>query len=237
MSQQQPNPGWQPERPFGGPPSDPSVPGQNFPQYSPPPGTPIQPDAQPQPYGQGLTQPQTYGQPQSYGQSQPQTYGHPQSPAYGQGQPAAYGQPGQPAQQYQPVAYNQPGGRFPVQTMGRPIGRPQDTTVLLLLMLITFGIYGLIYFYRAYRDLQLFTGHGVGGGLGLVLALFTPATGFLLPHEIKRAYQTTGRPSPVGAWHGLLVVPGAYLLVLPFVWWYQVNGALNDLWRSQGAAG
>ena len=215
MSQQQPS-GWQPERPFGGPPSDPSVPGQNFPQYSPP-ATHTQPDAQPQPYGQA--QPPAYGQPQPYGQM------------------FTYGQPGQPAQQYQPVPYNQPGGRFPAQTVGRPIGRPQDTTVLLLLMLITFGIYGLIYYYRAYRDLQLFTGHGVGGGLGLVLALFTPATGFLLPHEIKRAYQASGRPSPVGAWHGLLVIPGAYLLVLPFVWWYQVNGALNDLWRSQGAPG
>jgi hypothetical protein len=35
---------------------------------------------------------------------------------------------------------------------------------------------------------------------------------------------------------GLWYFPGMFFLVGPFIWFIQTNGAVNDYWRSQGAA-
>jgi hypothetical protein len=118
-----------------------------------------------------------------------------------------------------------------------PIGQVRGTGMTLLLMIVTFGIYSLVYFYKTHDEMKRHSGQGMGGGLALVLALFV---GFVLPFtmasEVGALHERAGRAKPVSAATGLWYLPGIFILVGPIIWFVKTNGALNDYWRSQGAA-
>ena len=177
--------------------------------------------------------PNDFGRPDQHFQPPMNQFGHLAPQQYGQPAPhsgsdlarADRGFP-EPTNPYMP----------PAQAPLGPPGRPQDTTVLLLLSFITFGIWAFVWYYRAGEDLKRFTGQGMGGGGHLLMALLLEIVEiFILPSEIQKAYECTGQRSPVSAVTGLWVLLGAWLVIPLFVYIYQVNGALNDLWRSQGA--
>ena len=170
----------------------------------------------------------TLDQPMNQPPAQPQ-------PQYAQPQ-AQYAQPQQG--QYAPVGYAQP--MAPAQ-YGRPlgpVGKVRSTWAVIGLSIITFGIYSLYYYFATHEEMKQHSGEGVGGAIGLVLAIFTLGlvTPFLLPHEVGNLYARQGRPRPVTATTGLWVLLGWMILVGPLVWLIKTNGALNAYWRSLGAA-
>ena len=125
----------------------------------------------------------------------------------------------------------------PYATGATPIGKVRGTGITLLLMIVTFGIYSLVYFYKTHDEMKTHSGQGMGGGLALVLALFV---GFVLPFtmssEVGALHSRAGRAAPVSGATGLWYIPGIFILVGPIIWFVKTNGALNDYWRSQGAA-
>jgi hypothetical protein len=173
--------------------------------------------------------------------------GQPQTPA---GYQSQSGQPQYAQPQFgQPVPYvQQPGAGMYVQPMHAapapygapmgPIGQIRSTWAVLLLSIITFGIYGLYYYFVTHEEMKRHSGEGVGGAVGLVIALFTfgLVTPFLLPNEIGNLYARQGRPRPVSATTGLWVLLGSIILIGPLVWLIKSNGALNAYWRSLGAS-
>src|SRR4051794_33095797 len=106
--------------------------------------------------------------------------------------------PAQPqyAPQYdqQPVPYGAP-QQLSVQgaPMG-PIGKVRSTWAVIGLSIITFGIYSLYYYFATHEEMKRHSGDGVGGAIGLVLAIFTLGlvTPFLLPHEVGNLYARQG---------------------------------------------
>lgn len=117
-----------------------------------------------------------------------------------------------------------------------PLGRIRGTGVTILLFIVTLGIYSLVYYYQTHEEMKRHSGEGLGGALGLVLALFIGAASpFLLSSEVGRLYERTGRAKPVSAVTGLWVIPGSLILVGPIIWFVKTNGALNAYWRSLGA--
>lgn len=146
--------------------------------------------------------------------------------------------PGFPQQEYGAVA---PYGNQPLSypaapfRMG-PVGQVRSTGMAILLFVVTFGIYGLYWFYVVHDEMKRHKGTGIGGGLALVIAFFaTAVTAFLTSSEVGELYERQGRAKPVSAITGLWYVPGNFILVGPIVWFVQTNGALNDYWRSVGA--
>ncbi len=141
---------------------------------------------------------------------------------YGQVAPVGYGQA------VPPGVHGQPFG---------PVGKVRSTWAVIGLSLITFGIYGLYYYFATYEEMKQHSGQGVGGAVGLVLALFTfgLVTPFLLPNEVGNLYARQGRPRPVTAVTGLGILLGSLILIGPLVWLVKTNGALNAYWRSLGA--
>ena len=108
-----------------------------------------------------------------------------------------------------------------------------STGVVILLSIVTFGIWTLVWSYRTGGDLKRYNGNGLGGGLMLLIAvLASPVVMFLVPSEIEDMYRRDGRQSPVGALLGLwFLLP----LIGNIIWYVKVQKALNDFWISKGA--
>jgi hypothetical protein len=116
-----------------------------------------------------------------------------------------------------------------------PVGKVRGTGMVILLSVVTLGIYVLVYYYSTHEELKRHSGDGLGGPLALVLALFVGVVSpFLLSKEVGDVYERQGRQPPVTALTGLWVIPGFLILIGPFVWLVKTNRALNDYWRGFG---
>jgi hypothetical protein len=197
---------------------------------------PVQGYGQPPGYGQQAFGQQPYGQPQ-FGQNQ---FGQPQfgQPQFGQpqfGQPQFGQQPAPEAGRYLPQPMPPPTSWHAGPPSG-PLGKVRGTGMVILLTIVTLGIYSLVYYYSTHEEMKRHSGDGLGGVLALVLAFFVGVVSpFLLSKEVGDLYERQGRSAPVTALTGLWVFPGILILIGPFVWLVRTNGALNDYWRALGA--
>ncbi len=93
----------------------------------------------------------------------------------------------------------------PVPAAAGPPGQMRTPIVVILLWLVTLGIYGLFWQYRVFEDLKQRTGQGVGGAIGLLLGLCISIVNlFLLPAEIGNMYAQEGLEKPVTGLTGFL---------------------------------
>jgi hypothetical protein len=117
-----------------------------------------------------------------------------------------------------------------VRPVGLPVGKTREPWVVAVLSIVTLGIYGIYWQYCSFRDLKRFTGRGIGGGVGLVLAIFVSiVNAFLLPSEVGRSYTDENKTPPVDGPTGVWVL----LPIVGFVVWIILTqSALNDLWKS-----
>lgn len=118
-----------------------------------------------------------------------------------------------------------------------PVGKIRDTGTCFLLMIVTLGIYGLVWYFKTHEEMKRHTGTGLGGGIALVLAIFVGIVmPFLNSNEVGHLYERRGQKPPVSALTGLWVLLlGWFFFVGAIVWFVKTNGALNAYWRSLGA--
>jgi hypothetical protein len=113
------------------------------------------------------------------------------------------------------------------------VGKHRGVGVTILLMIVTFGIYAIVWQYFVFEENKKWSGEGVGGIVGLLFALFCSIVNiFLLPYEIKNNYERDRRGSPVS-------VATGFWILLPllgiFIWVWRCQSAMNDFWASKGA--
>ncbi|MEZ5180783.1 MAG: DUF4234 domain-containing protein [Acidimicrobiales bacterium] len=116
-----------------------------------------------------------------------------------------------------------------------PTGAQRSPIVVILLSIVTLGIYGVYWQYALFKEMKDHSGQGIGGVLGLVLGIVTGGltTVFLLPHEVGGLYQRRGGEAPVSwltGWWVLLPIVGG------LVWLFKVQGRLNEYWASTPGA-
>jgi len=104
---------------------------------------------------------------------------------------------------------------------------------VILLSIITLGIYALYWEYSSFKELKAYSGEGIGGGLGLLFAILLGiVNAFMLPLEVGKLYAREGQPEPVtavtGFWVFLPIVGG-------IIWVVKTQGRLNDFWVAHGA--
>lgn len=117
-----------------------------------------------------------------------------------------------------------------------PLGQRRGILFVLLISLITFGIYTIYWAYKTHEEMKQHTGDGLGGVLGLVVwILISPVSAFVIPSEIGRMYNRSGRTSPVTGWTGLWFFPFGFLIIPLIVWFVKVQGALNQYWAAAGS--
>ena len=105
--------------------------------------------------------------------------------------------------------------------------------LVILLTIVTFGIWGALWTYRTSEDLKKYTGDGLGGVLGVVVyIILSIVLMFTIPNEIKNMYERDGRQSPVTPLWGLwFLLP----LIGNIIWYLKVQQSLNEFWISKGA--
>jgi hypothetical protein len=125
--------------------------------------------------------------------------------------------------------YYQPAGVVPREVGGGYY----NTGLVILLTIVTCGIWGAIWTYRTSEDLKKYNGDGLGGVLGVVIyLLLSVVLMFTIPGEIEKMYQREGRQSPVTTLWGLwFLLP----LIGNIIWYVNVQKALNEFWLSKGA--
>jgi len=121
----------------------------------------------------------------------------------------------------------------PAAKSAGPIGEIRTPLTVVLLTFVTCGIYGLYWYYKSFDEMKNYSGEGVGGGVGLLLAIFCGIVAvFLLPAEAGNLFAREGKEKPVSAvtafWN-LIPLIGAIIFI------YKVQNALNDFWGGKGA--
>lgn len=121
----------------------------------------------------------------------------------------------------------------PAPSGARPLGKPRGWVVVLLLTLVTLGIYGLVWQYKTFQEMKDYSGEGIGGAVGLILAIFVGFVNwFIMPAEVGNLYAAEGQEKPVSGITGLWnLLP----LVGTFIWLAKTQNALSRFWESHGA--
>jgi hypothetical protein len=113
----------------------------------------------------------------------------------------------------------------------RPVGVHRNVGVVIILSIVTIGIYSIYWQYRSFKEMKAFSGNGVGGAVGLVLAIFVGIVNlFLLPAEVGNLYAGGGQRRPISGLTGFWVlIP----LAGGFIWLIKVQSNLNRFWEYQ----
>lgn len=116
---------------------------------------------------------------------------------------------------------------------GRPIGKVRNPAFVIVISIITLGIYALYWYYQVFNDNKAYSGQGIGGPVALVIAIIINVVNlFLLPSEVGNLYAAEGQDKPVrgvtGFWN---LIP----LVGFIIWVVKVQGAINRFWVAHGA--
>jgi hypothetical protein len=120
------------------------------------------------------------------------------------------------------------------QSTRGPVGNVRSPVAVILLSIITLGIYALYWEYSSFKELKHYSGEGIGGGLGLLFAILLGiVNAFMLPYEVGNLYARQGTSEPVSALTGFWVfLP----IVGGIIWVVKTQGRLNDYWLAHGAA-
>ncbi len=118
--------------------------------------------------------------------------------------------------------------------MTKPVGKVRNPWIVLILGVVTLGIYGIIWQYSIFEELKNWRGQGWSGVLYLLLTLFLGialiAVPWLTPAYVGRMYAEDGREKPITGLTGfwcLLPLVGA------IIWIFKVQNAMNEFWESK----
>lgn len=118
-----------------------------------------------------------------------------------------------------------------------PLGKERSVWFVILIGIVTLGIYWVYWAFKTHDELKQRTGDGLGAVLGLVVWLVISAVSvFVIPSEIGNMYAKDGKPKPVTGWTGLWMVPFGIFVIPAFVWAVKVQGSLNRYWVEAAAA-
>lgn len=122
----------------------------------------------------------------------------------------------------------------------RPIGQPRGVGFVVILSIVTLGIYFLYWSYKSFEEVKNWRGEGVNGIVGTLLSLIIVGI-FLLPSYIGRAYKEdmiakgedpvrAAGMVPITGWSGLY---GLIPYVGGIIWQIKVQSKLNTFWEGQ----
>jgi hypothetical protein len=115
----------------------------------------------------------------------------------------------------------------------RPVGQPRSAGLVILLSIVTFGIWTLVWSYQNGEELKRHANTGLGGiAYLLITLLISPVTMFLMAGEVEQLYRREGKEPPITSIWGLwFLLP----LLGNLIWYLRIQKSLNDYWAARGA--
>ena len=122
--------------------------------------------------------------------------------------------------------------------MSKPIGKVRSPLMVLILSIITLGIYSIFYHYFTFEELKNYRGQGWSGAAFLIFAFIPPlhvvliVVPWLLPAYVGRMYAEDNQEKPITGWAGcwaLLPILG------PIIWLFRLQNCLNRHWQGEAA--
>ena len=112
------------------------------------------------------------------------------------------------------------------------LGKRRSIGLVILLSIVTFGIWTIVWSYQNGEELKRHTSNGIGGvGYLFITLLLSPVTMFLMAGEVEKMYRAEGKEPPITTIWGLW-------FLLPFIgniiWYVRIQNALNDYWAAHG---
>lgn len=113
-----------------------------------------------------------------------------------------------------------------------PLGKRRSAGLVVLLTIVTCGVWAIVWAYQNGDELQRFSGKGLGGVVHLVVTiLLSPVTMFLLAGEVEQRYRDDGREPPITTIWGLwFLLP----LIGNLIWYLRIQDAINEYWTVHG---
>jgi hypothetical protein len=113
-----------------------------------------------------------------------------------------------------------------------PLGARRSTGLVILLSIVTCGIWTFVWAYQNGKELKDHTGTGLGGVAYLIVTiLVSPVTMFLMAGEVEQLYRREGKEPPITTIWGLwFLLP----LIGNLIWYVRMQHALNDYWTAHG---
>ena len=117
---------------------------------------------------------------------------------------------------------------------GGPLGQVRSALVVILLSIVTLGIWTLVWSFQNGDELKRHTGRGLGGVAYLFITLLvSPVTMFLMASEVEQLYRSDGKEPPITTIWGLwFLLP----IIGNLVWYLRIQSALNEYWIAHGAS-
>lgn len=125
-----------------------------------------------------------------------------------------------------------PAGSWANQPVAQVPGKRRSAGLVILLTIVTCGIWAVVWAYQNGDELQGYSGKGLGGlGHLLVTILASPVTMFLLASEVEQRYRDDGREPPITTIWGLwFLLP----LIGNLIWYLRIQDAINGYWTAHG---
>mgnify|MGYP000900419000 CR=1 FL=1 len=119
----------------------------------------------------------------------------------------------------------------------KPLGKIRKPLTVIILMIVTMGIYAIIFWYQVFSELKNYRGQGWSGTLYLIFQFLFPfplmALPWLVPSYIGKMYTEDGQTAPItgmaGFWIFVPMIGGIVLLV-------KIIRRMNEFWAAKGVA-
>lgn len=114
------------------------------------------------------------------------------------------------------------------------LGKPRSAALVILLTIVTFGIWAVVWSYQNGDELKRHSGNGLGGVAYLFITLLiSPVTMFLMASEVEQLYRREGKEPPITTIWGLwFLLP----IVGQFIWFLRIQKSINEYWVGHGSA-
>lgn len=116
-------------------------------------------------------------------------------------------------------------------TLG-PIGTPRSVLIVILLTIVTLGIWAVVWSFQNGDELKRHAKTGLGGVAYLFITLIvSPVTMFLMASEVEQMYRRKGIEPPITTIWGLwFLLP----IIGNLIWYVRIQHAINDYWTTSG---
>jgi len=114
------------------------------------------------------------------------------------------------------------------------VGKPRSAGLVILLTIVTLGIWMMVWSYQNGEELKQHARTGIGGIGYLLITLFiAPVTMFLMAGEVEQLYRREGKEPPITTIWGLwFLLP----IIGQFIWYFRIQRSLNEYWIAHGAS-